>query len=162
MKLWEWSAILNMNRTTTRQFCSSVTSDYCSICYYKKSKRRRRILGNLAPCFCGGKRAAPILSRCSVVAAQSVHLVSAKPWRRRILCCTRRKTRHCLTLHPPLETCRCDVLIEISMPVLQNLWHYLWVIKAEILRFQAEKCKSLSKKGLPCLTIKINSANFTL
>ena len=39
----------------------------------------RCIAGNLAPCFCGGKRAAPILSRCSVVAAQSVHLVPSKP-----------------------------------------------------------------------------------
>ena len=36
-------------------------------------------MGTLAPCSCGGKRAAPILSRCSVVAAQSVHLVPSKP-----------------------------------------------------------------------------------
>ena len=45
----------------------------------KKINRRRRIMGTFAPCFCGGKRAAPILSRCSVVAAQTVHLVPSKP-----------------------------------------------------------------------------------
>ena len=43
------------------------------------STDRRRIVGNLLPCFCA----------------------SAVEYSRTLLRCTRRKTRHCLMLHPP-------------------------------------------------------------